>query len=200
MFVIHIDSRDGNIDQFNEYLKQGKQIFVLFYMEGCGPCNATRPEWKKIENVLSQKYKNNDDLVIADIDQELLDKIPLLQSSQPSGFPSMKYMKGNETEDYEDSSIENKDRTIDSFVHWIESKISVEKKGGNNKTKSNKFYKKNKTNKRKSNKTKKSNKIKKNRKYKKKGGKWSMKYKKSINCRNPHGFSQKQHCKYGRNK
>ncbi len=30
------------------------------------------------------------------------------------------------------------------------------------------------------------------------GGKWSMKYKKSINCRRPKGFSQKQHCKYGR--
>ncbi len=36
-------------------------------------------------------------------------------------------------------------------------------------------------------------------KNKKKGGrKWSMKYKKSINCRNPKGFSQKQYCKYGR--
>ena len=33
---------------------------------------------------------------------------------------------------------------------------------------------------------------------KKVGGKWSMKYKKSINCRHPKGFSQKQHCKYGR--
>lgn len=32
------------------------------------------------------------------------------------------------------------------------------------------------------------------------GGKWSMKYKKSINCNNPKGFSQKQHCKYGRKK
>jgi hypothetical protein len=33
---------------------------------------------------------------------------------------------------------------------------------------------------------------------KKIGGKWSLKYKKSINCRRPKGFSQKQHCKYGR--
>lgn len=31
-------------------------------------------------------------------------------------------------------------------------------------------------------------------------GKWSLKYKKSINCKNPKGFSQKQHCKYGRKK
>jgi hypothetical protein len=35
-------------------------------------------------------------------------------------------------------------------------------------------------------------------KSKKGGRKWSMKYKKSINCRNPKGFSQKQYCKYGR--
>jgi hypothetical protein len=32
------------------------------------------------------------------------------------------------------------------------------------------------------------------------GGKWSMKYKKSINCNKPKGFSQKQYCKYGRKK
>ena len=30
--------------------------------------------------------------------------------------------------------------------------------------------------------------------------KWSMKYKKSINCNKPKGFSQKQHCKYGKKK
>lgn len=34
--------------------------------------------------------------------------------------------------------------------------------------------------------------------HKKKGGKWSAKYKKSIDCNHPKGFSQKQHCKYGR--
>ena len=30
--------------------------------------------------------------------------------------------------------------------------------------------------------------------------KWSKKYKNTINCRNPKGFSQKQYCKYGRKK
>ncbi len=30
--------------------------------------------------------------------------------------------------------------------------------------------------------------------------KWSKKYKKSINCKRPKGFSQKQYCKYGRKK
>ena len=36
--------------------------------------------------------------------------------------------------------------------------------------------------------------------FKKKGGKWSRKYKRSINCKRPKGFSQKQYCKYGRTK
>jgi hypothetical protein len=29
-------------------------------------------------------------------------------------------------------------------------------------------------------------------------GKWSLKYKKKINCKRPKGFSQRQYCKYGR--
>ena len=40
----------------------------------------------------------------------------------------------------------------------------------------------------------------KNKKNKKKSRKWSKKYKKSINCKKPKGFSQKQYCKYGRKK
>ena len=34
----------------------------------------------------------------------------------------------------------------------------------------------------------------------KKKHKWTMKYKRSINCKRPKGFSQKQYCKYGRKK
>jgi len=37
-------------------------------------------------------------------------------------------------------------------------------------------------------------------KSKNKSKKWSKKYKKSINCKKPKGFSQKQYCKYGRKK
>ena len=28
-------------------------------MEGCGPCNATRPEWDKLKNVLKRFQKDN---------------------------------------------------------------------------------------------------------------------------------------------
>jgi len=42
----------------------------------------------------------------------------------------------------------------------------------------------------------KSRRSKKSKQYKKRT--WSRRYKKSINCRRPKGFSQKQYCKYGR--
>ena len=52
-------------------------------------------------------------------------------------------------------------------------------------------------------KTKKSNKLIKTKsknksKNKSKSKKWSDTYKKSINCKSPKGFSQRQYCKYGR--
>lgn len=127
------------------------------------PCNATRPEWKKLEHVLAHKHKNNDNIVIVDVDQDVLKSLKYIRN-QPKGFPTMQHIrnKGHHSEDYEDSDISKKDRTIDSFVEWIEH--HVKKHGSHNM----------------------------------RGGKWSLKYKRSINCKHPKGFSQKQHCKYGR--
>ena len=165
MIFLHIDPTTKNTKKFNKYVAQGKQIFVLFYLEGCGPCNNTRPEWKKIQHILDVKYKNNNNIVIADVDQELLREIKYL-TNQPKGFPSMIYIsnKGKVNENYEDCNISKKDRTVDSFVEWIESKV---------KTQTNKTQR---------------------------GGKGTLKYKRSINCKRPRGFSQKQFCKYGRKK
>lgn len=191
MIFLSIHSKDGNIEELNKYIEEGKQIFILFFMEGCGPCNAVRPEWNKIENILKTKYSQNNNIVIADVDQELISKIPLLKK-QPSGFPTIYYIwdNGNQIEDYEESSISLKDRSIDSFIPWIESHISAYK-GGKSTKKINRRSNPRKT--RKTSKTRKNNII-------KKGGKWSLKYKKSIDCSRPKGFSQKQYCKYSRKK
>ncbi len=162
------------------------KVFILFYMEGCGPCNATRPEWSKIENVLSKDFLNRDDIVIVSMDHELANDLKNL-STQPSSFPTMRFMKnaGKTVENYEDSNIENKDRTIDSFIEWIKAKTG-EDEITNSSTKGGKRTRRSRMTRRKSE--------------NKRGGKWSLKYKRSINCKNPRGFSQKQHCNYGRKK
>ncbi len=121
MIFLHINSKTNNAALFNQYVEQGKQIFILFYMEGCGPCNMTRPEWKKIENILSTDKNNN--IVVVDIDQEVLEELKYLQS-KPVGFPTMRYIanKGKTSEDYDG------ERNIDAFMKWIQSKSSTLKK------------------------------------------------------------------------
>jgi thiol-disulfide isomerase/thioredoxin len=140
MKILHIDPKSENTKMFNEYVEQDKHIFVLFYLEGCGPCNATRPEWSKIENSLKDKYGKDDSVVIADVDQDLLKEIKYL-TTQPKGFPTIRYIsnKGKIAEDYEDSDdVKNKDRTIDSFVEWIDSKMKKTQTGGKRRRRTNK--------------------------------------------------------------
>jgi len=189
MVFLHIDTKNYEkknnitnktpIEDLNDAIRNENDVFLLIYMEGCGPCNATRPEWSKIKN-LQNDYKNNDKIYIVDIDMDLIDKI---KTRPPRGFPTIRYIKGKEEEDFEDSKVENKDREVDAFVDWIELKSTSQKGGVSKKTRKNK----------KSNVTRN---IRKNKN--KKGGKWSLKYKRSINCKRPKGFSQRQHCKYGR--
>ena len=187
MVFLHIDTKNYDeknetgetpIAIFNKFIKDGKHIFALIYMEGCGPCNATRPEWKKIENVLKSNM-NDDDFLIVDIDKDVLDKVDKI-GSEPKGFPTIRYISnyGKTSEDFEDSDLneEYKTRTIDSFIMWIKKKTHKQQGGKKHKKTHNKRIKK----------------I--------KGGKWSKKYKKSINCKRPKSFSQKQYCKYSRKK
>ena len=118
MEFLHINSSNSNANPFDKIVNDGKHVFVLIYMEGCGPCNATRPEWSKIKNILGQpqqkiKYPG---VVIADVDQIACNNIKHI--SGLSGFPTMRYIsdRGNVVENYDD------DRSIDSFIKWIDSK------------------------------------------------------------------------------
>jgi len=92
-------------------------------MDGCGPCNATRPEWSKMTHTLKSQYSNNKDIVIIDLNKDLLPQVKGVGSVE--GFPTMKYItdQGDTVESYEASSVKNKDRSADSFINWVESKV-----------------------------------------------------------------------------
>jgi hypothetical protein len=189
MVYLEINKKNYNtrtpnlLEQLNKYLSnKNNKSFVLIFMEGCGPCNETRPEWSKLKNILS-KSNNNKTIGVFSIDKDLVSKVSKLK--EPTSFPTIRYItdSGNKVENYEDSDISKKDRTIDSFIEWIKHK-SGEKNITKSETQS---IKKTKTNRKQNGGTRKM-----------RAGKWSLKYKRSINCNKPKGFSQRQHCKYGR--
>lgn len=188
MVLLHIDKNDEDVLKKLDGFLRDKKVFILIYMEGCGPCNATRPEWEKLENVLTKEFINRDDIAIVDINTKLTDNLKYIKE-QPKSFPTMRYYENKKYENYEDSNIENKDRTIDSFVNWIENKLddkNISKLNQSEQSGGYKSFRKRKTRRLKTKKL--------------RSRKWSRKYKKSINCRRPKGFSQRQYCKYGRKK
>jgi hypothetical protein len=124
MHFLHLNPKNSDklIDKINKIIaNKNNKLFILFYMEGCGPCNATRPEWNKIQNIMSSSSLSN--VYIIDIDQVLSNKLKNIQ--EPNSFPTIRYIAngGKESENYEDSSLEIKDRTIDSFIKWIDIKL-----------------------------------------------------------------------------
>ena len=191
MHILHINSKK-DINKVDKMIKQGKDVFILVYMEGCGPCNATRPEWAKIESALRDQYAKNNKLVLIDVNKDFLSDIKSI--GPVDGFPTIKYIGnyGKVNEPYEKSSVKKKDRSVDSFINWIETKINKMISTAPTTSAKHVYHRISKTRKH----------HKKSRHHKKPqhGGKWSRKYKLSIDCNHPKGFSQKQHCKYGRNK
>ncbi len=130
MKFIHID-KEIDVSHLINSINNNKDIFMLIYMDGCGPCNQVRPEWKKLENVL-HKYKKNPrykNVVIVDINKDILEKVKTNIKS-PIGFPTITFVskKGTIQENFEESSCPNKNREIDAFVSWIETKLA--KRGG----------------------------------------------------------------------
>ena len=115
MHILNIDSKK-NIHKVDKMISQGKDVFILVYMVGCGPCNATRPEWTKIEGALKNQYANNDRFVIIDVNKDLLDGIKKIGSVD--GFPTIKYIGnyGKTIEPYEESSVKKK---IEVLIHLL---------------------------------------------------------------------------------
>lgn len=123
MYILHVNNA-ASVAKLNKHIDNGSHVFMLIYMDGCGPCNATRPEWAGLENTLGHQYAKKHDLVVADINKNvahLIHKIP-----QPNSFPTIIYVSknGNKIEKFEESSINDKSRNTDCFMNWIESHVS----------------------------------------------------------------------------
>ena len=198
------EEEQRHIQQLREGIQHKKKVFLFTFMNTCGPCINTKPNWDKTVHQLNKKYSDSDDFLVARVNYKFLDQLGNT-GPEPSGYPSMRYISDG-VEEYEDSGLPSSDRSTESFIQWITSKIEKEERNANHHPISKSSNSK-KSSKRsfKSSSRKHSSPLSMivggtRRRRRLIGGKWSMKYKKSINCRKPKGFSQKQHCKYGRGK
>lgn len=111
----------SNLHNFDEYIKNGKNVFVMFHMNGCKFCSSALPEWHKIKkwhDNKKHKLNNTDNVIIADIESSMLPNIKNSQNIE--GYPTIRYIY-NYGKSYEDF---NGERVFSEFIKWIESKTA----------------------------------------------------------------------------
>jgi len=122
--IKHSDSNAvQQVNRINDGIAKHKNVFIFFFLEGCGPCERTKPEWEKIENMLKTGNRQNhtQPIVVAEVDQALFSHFKNA-GSQPTSFPSIRFIKGTHVEQYDG------ERTCTAFVHWINSKAKKQQK------------------------------------------------------------------------
>ena len=122
MKFISANSSNNDVVKFNKAVEHGDTVFVIFHSPNCGHCVATLPIWRQIESQLGDRYKHNDSVMIADIQDDVLGKTAY--ANKIEGFPTMWSIskKGAKIEPIENVKLMNPTRSIDGFVEWIELK------------------------------------------------------------------------------
>lgn len=120
MKFLSANSSNNEVANFNKAVKKGDTVFVIFHSPSCGHCVETLPIWEEIESVLSDRYDQNDRVMVADIQDDVLNKTQY--AKQIEGFPTMWCISNNgrKIEPIEQAKLLNPPRTIDGFVEWIE--------------------------------------------------------------------------------
>ena len=116
--TLNANARNKDIRNFDKFINDGKNVFVMFHMNGCTHCIQALPEWQNIKNKINNKLKNNNNIIIADIESSNLTQIKNSQNIE--GFPTIRYIHnyGKSYEDY------NGERAVSEFIKWIESKTT----------------------------------------------------------------------------
>jgi hypothetical protein len=146
MTIIHLHTRKTNedletyekekqksLEELNKYLDQGKDVFAFIFMNGCGPCDSTKVGWHKLKDSSSATDPN---VCVVDIEQSLFDEVknPKFKEA-PSAFPTLRHIRGEKMEEYEDVDGIVKDRSLKSFVDWLDKSKSKSNQSGGRKRK-----------------------------------------------------------------
>jgi thiol-disulfide isomerase/thioredoxin len=127
--ILQVDDEASAAKLENIHNKPNHHIVTLFYRDGCPPCDAMKPEWKKACDQFRQQYKCKDNdanerTVIANVDDkgiQYLNKV----FHKIEGTPTIMYMSNkNNKRVLREYRGKKAKRTSRHFLKWIRSSLS----------------------------------------------------------------------------
>jgi thiol-disulfide isomerase/thioredoxin len=127
--ILQVDDEASAAKLENIHNKPNHHIVTLFYRDGCPPCDAMKPEWKKACEQFRQQYKCKDNdanerTVIANVDDkgiQYLNKV----FHKIEGTPTIMYMSNkNNKRVLREYRGKNAKRTSAHLLKWIRSSLS----------------------------------------------------------------------------
>ena len=124
MLFLDVNENDmDNAGRLQEMIDNKKNVFVLVYMIGCTPCKHTLPEWNKLKGCKEmEQFKNNDDIIVANVEQSMCEKMHHKDLENINTFPTIKHIQHNDVHNYND------ERSTSAFSKWIKSLIKKDGK------------------------------------------------------------------------
>ena len=127
--ILEVDDQASAAKLENIHNKPNHHIVTLFYRDGCPPCDAMKPEWKKACDQFRQQYKckNNDvseRTVIANVDDKGIQYLHKV-FHKIEGTPTIMYMSNKNNKhvlrEFRGKNGKNAKRTSVNFVKWLRS-------------------------------------------------------------------------------
>jgi len=152
------DNDETKINNVNDHISAGHHAYIFVYMDGCGPCNSTKPNWSNFAKKYKSANANTDkNIMIVRINKDLFGNLEGA-GGEPGGFPTLRHISNKTSSEYEKQMGDKADRSTESFNNWANGqsggKIRKTKRRKTQKTKT----KKTKTKRQKAKRTKKSKK------------------------------------------
>lgn len=124
---LHYNTQEGGSDggkhdysPVKNHLDNGRKAFVIVYMVGCPPCEATLPEWDKIEQEHHEKIP--EEAMVVKVNRELKDdlakELQMEEIANISSFPTIAMIEKNKP-----LSPYQGERNASDFAGWIQKSV-----------------------------------------------------------------------------
>jgi thiol-disulfide isomerase/thioredoxin len=138
------DDDETKIQNVNDHIDKGHHAYIFVFMDGCGPCDSTKPNWRKFaKDYKSENANTEKNIMIVRINKDLFGNLKGA-GGEPGGFPTLRHISNKNSSEYEKQMGDKADRSSESFNNWVNGQSGGKRRKSKKRKRKTKKTKKNK--------------------------------------------------------